>query len=378
MIFSSPKKQYDILTEQDSLRFVPLLFLILLPLSARLPHAHLCALCLVVAFLLFSRREDWCTQAFSRKNVKLYCLFLGYSLTGVFVFGAWRETLLSFFLRLSFLIPHLFPRTRARLPLAFSLAGGLFGALAVAELLLGGGKEGYVDPTRFSGLARAAGPFGNPNLLAAFLLPCALLALGGALFAHPRRRLLLACFSLAAAGVCATFSRGALLALLTGVLWLVLQGWGSERTLTGGLLLLPALSFLAPRTLVRRLSAANFSDSSVFYRLSLWKSVLRVPPSLLLFGVGEGKTAMLSLLSPYLAAGLSHVEHTHSLFLHLLVSGGLLGLLLLLCVILAALSARERNGERAALLALLIFGLFDDPLYSGQTEVIFWLVLGMC
>ena len=36
------------------------------------------------------------------------------------------------------------------------------------------------------------------------------------------------------------------------------------------------------------------------------------------------------------------------------------------------------ENPRAALLSLLFFGIFDDPLYYGQTEALFWLTLGLC
>ena len=32
---------------------------------------------------------------------------------------------------------------------------------------------------------------------------------------------------------------------------------------------------------------------------------------------------------------------------------------------------------RFALLSVFLFGIFDDPLYSGQNEVLFWLLTGM-
>ena len=87
---------------------------------------------------------------------------------------------------------------------------------------------------------------------------------------------------------------------------------------------------------------------------------------------------MLSALLPVLAAGLLQIEHTHSLFLHFLVADGIFGLLLFLFLCGRALLFGKGRGARAALLSLLIFGIFDDPLYSGQTEVIFWLTLGLC
>lgn len=371
------KKSYDTPMEQDSKRFVPLLFLCLFPLTAALPHAHAAALLwLVLFFGVLLVCEGVSSPIFSKK-VMFYCLFWCYSASGLLLPAAFLPTLLSLLLRLAFFLPHLFPRVKGWAYDALPLSGGLLGGAAVAELLLGKGETGYHDTAIFAQLSRAAGPFGNPNLLAAFLLPAALLALGGALWGE-RRRGYLVCFFSSLAGVCATFSRGAILALAVGVLWLLWQRFGARDLLTGGLLLLPAATLLLPGTLAARLRSLLLVDSSVFYRFSLWESVFRVPLPFLLFGVGEGKRAMLALLSPVLAAGLSHVEHTHSLFLHLLVAGGLVGLFLFLLCILTALCGKGRRECRAALLALLLFGLFDDPLYSGQTEVIFWLVLGLC
>ena len=86
---------------------------------------------------------------------------------------------------------------------------------------------------------------------------------------------------------------------------------------------------------------------------------------------------MLCALSPVLASGLLQIEHTHSLFLHFLLSNGIVGLALFLFLCTRALIFGKDRGARAALLSLLIFGIFDDPLYGGQTEVIFWFTLGL-
>lgn len=365
--------KYHPFKEQDRERFVPLLFLTLLALTAILPHAHL--LCALLLGLTLGRYRGK-TSAFSDKKVKLYCLFLCFSLSGVFIFTAWKETLLATFLRLSFFIPLLFPRTAQRIPALFSFVGGALGVGALAELLLGNGKTGYVDTTRFSSLSRAAGPFGNPNVLAAFLLPAALFSLAHAFHQKEWRALYFLAFLFSLGGICATFSRGGMLAVGVGILWLLFEKYGFPRILMGGLLLFPAATLFIPPALGARLLSFTTGDSSVLYRLSLWKSVARVPLPSLLFGVGEGKGAMLSLLFPYLSAGLSHIEHTHSLFLHLLLSTGVIGFLLVLDVIFKSLRQKETRGVRASLLAFLLFGLFDDPLYAAQTEVIFWLILG--
>ena len=139
----------------------------------------------------------------------------------------------------------------------------------------------------------------------------------------------------------------------------------------------PLLSLLLPQSLSARLASVVSPDSSVLYRFSLWRSIFRLSPLRLLFGTGEGKAAMMALLSPVLASGLLHVEHTHSLFLHFLLADGVVGVLLFLCFCVLSFKKSRQRGAIAAALALLFYGIFDDPLYAGQTEVIFWLSFGL-
>ena len=89
---------------------------------------------------------------------------------------------------------------------------------------------------------------------------------------------------------------------------------------------------------------------------------------------------------PYLSAGLERVEHTHSLFLHFLITEGIGGLFLLLVSLLptffSPIPKTKEEGVlalalRASLFSLLLFGLFDDPLYTIQTGVIFFWLLGV-
>ena len=285
--------------------------------------------------------------------------------------------MLSSVLRLSFFLPLLFPERKGEMRRSLATIGGFFGVLAVLEVLLGMGKSGYSDPSLFPSLPRAAGVFGNPNLLAAFLLPTASFALEDALFIKEGRTLSWLCFLGSALGVTASYSRGALLALLLTSFWLFTSRFGFPRVVVTLFAFTPLLLLFLPSSLLARLSSVLSPDTSVLYRFSLWKSVFRLSLRTLFLGVGEGRPAMLSALSPVLASGLIHVEHTHSLFLHVLLAEGVLGLFLLLALCLHMLFFGKSRGVKAALLSLLFFGIFDDPLYSGQTEVILWLTLGL-
>ena len=353
-----------------------LLFFLLLPLSALLPHAHAVTALLCLAFFAFGLRKSEARERLKCKESVCFSLFLAFTLSGVLLPLARWETLLSFALRLSFFLPFLFAKKSKEMCRYLSYIGGVVGALALLEVLLGLGKEGYADVSLFSSLARAGGVFGNPNILAAFLLPSALFALSSLLFEGGGCALLLSLFG-SVAGIAASYSRGALLALFLCAFLLFWRRFGLARVLLTFFAFLPLALLFLPHSIRARLYSILSPDTSVSYRLSLWRSVFRLPSRALLFGVGEGKEAMLSALSPVLAAGLLHIEHTHSILLHFLLSDGLLGLALFLLLCAFALLRGKARGARVALLSLLLFGIFDDPLYSGQTEVLFWLTLGL-
>lgn len=366
-----------LLKKQDSRDAVLLLFVFCLPFTALLPHAHVAAALWVAGALVLTRPAF--PHSFSVRK-KLFFAFLLFTLTGAVLPASGARALLSALLRLSFFVPIFAEKRRDGFMRGLLLSGGVLGALSLLSLLLGYGKTGYTDIKSAGELARAAPIFGNPNVTAAFLLLPTLYALGEALFSQKSKRwrlCSLAAFLLGAGGICATFSRGALLALALGIALLGVRKIGFWRSVLLSFCALPLALLLLPDTLGARLSSVLSPDGSVRYRFSLWRSIFRLPPSALLFGAGEGKGAMMALLSPVLSAGLLHVEHTHSLLLHLLVADGAVGLLLFLIFCAVSLKGSRHAGARAACLALLLYGIFDDPLYAGQTEVIFWLSFGL-
>ncbi|MBI5511312.1 MAG: O-antigen ligase family protein [Deltaproteobacteria bacterium] len=139
------------------------------------------------------------------------------------------------------------------------------------------------------GRSRGAGGFFNPNDLAAFLAPLALLATAQALSAVPngwlsRRRGALAAGALAL-GILATRSRSGLAALVIG--GLVLLFWARRRVLVLALAVLLTVVALTPSLRARW---AGAGDAFAYDRLAIWqaagKIALREPA-----GVGLGGVA---------------------------------------------------------------------------------------
>lgn len=260
-----------------------------------------------------------------------------------------------------------------------SLLGAVTGGYALWRYALYGGLAGYTDPAQAIP-DRAAGSFGNPNLLAAFLAPCLVAAVALAL-SERRARLRLPHAAAALVTVAAlwlTYSRGAWLAVGVSLLFFLCIRAASPMPLLWTCAALPLLLLLLPHDLLARVRAVFSGDSSIAYRLSLWRATGEAIAAFPLFGAGEGREAFRRAITPYAAAGLEAAEHAHSLFLHLPLAVGLLGSVPFFLLLFFFFSrVRRRPAVCACLLSLLIYGLFDDPLYAPPLAVLLFFLLGV-
>lgn len=254
----------------------------------------------------------------------------------------------------------------------------------------------YVDLSLFSDLGgRVTALWGNPNILAEhliLLLPLALTAL------ILQRRLLRgfgSALCVAAIALCLilTWSRGAWLGCLIAVLLYVLCL--NHRALSWVIVgTLPALALVpfAPDTVLRRFaSITSQTDSSIVYRLNLWKGIGDMLSKHGLSGVGVGENAFCAVYTDYALPGIETAMHSHSLYLQLLCETGVMGLIVF-CLAMAlwlqhALAWLRYGQMRSARLvvlgglagiaALLIMGAFDHIWYNYRIYMLFWTVAGL-
>jgi O-antigen ligase len=269
----------------------------------------------------------------------------------------------------------------------------LWGAAKGGLSVHAGGGEGEVANAdgRFQGGA------GDPNYLAAVLVPAIMLAGGLAIWRSATRRTLLALATfIIAVGLAATQSRGGLIgaAVCAGVALFI---WKGRRALILGLIGLALLAlvsfFVANPSALARLQESNQGSG----RVDIWTVAWRVVHDHPLAGVG---IAQFPQVSPHYTlqpgalrfVGLIVEKHivVHNLYLQLWVETGIVGLLLFLGVIWASLAralsaARsfDRQGDtemsaltRAAALALvgmLTASFFLSNIEAGQL----WVLLAM-
>ncbi len=264
----------------------------------------------------------------------------------------------------------------------------LWGAAKGGLNVGGSGAEVTGSEGRFQGGA------GDPNYLAAVLVPAIMLAGGLAVRRAPGQRLLLALATvIIAIGLAATQSRGGLIgAGVCAIVALVI--WRGRRGLILGLIVLAvsaiAMFFLANPSALNRLLASNQGSG----RIDIWQVAWRIVHDNPIVGVGLAQFPQVSphyVLQPGALDYVSlivekHIE-VHNLYLQLWVEDGVVGLLLFLGVVVASLAAGWRAARRfdvqgdaemsalarAAILALigmLTASFFLSNLEAGQLWVL--------
>jgi len=246
------------------------------------------------------------------------------------------------------------------------LWGAAKGGLSVKA---GGGEVANADG-RFQGGA------GDPNYLAAVLVPAIMLAGGLAVWRSVSRRTLVAlATAIIAVGLAATQSRGGLIgAVVCACVALVI--WRGRRGLILALIGLAALAtvsfFVANPAAWTRIQESNQGSG----RVDIWKVAWRVVHDHPLGGVG---IAQFPQVSPHYTlqpgalryVGLIVEKHivVHNLYLQLWVETGIVGLLLFVSVIGASLTAAVRAARR--------FDLQGDAEMSALTRAGALALIGM-
>jgi putative inorganic carbon (HCO3(-)) transporter len=234
---------------------------------------------------------------------------------------------------------------------------------------------------------------GNPNLLAAYLLPAVPLGLAG-VFTWQRwsARLLggtMALLALFCIGL--TYSRGGWLALGFVAVGLMILGLGRLRPmlrlgLSGGVvaILLLVITFI-PSIQVRLSSIfSGRNDSSNNFRITVWETVRQMIQDHFWLGIGPGNKTFEAIYPYYQRAGFNALG-AYSVPLETWVEVGFIGLIVWLWMLVTiavwgvglwfTLPPRQAWWCAAALLfviGLLVQGLFDTVWYRPQVQTLWW------
>lgn len=224
---------------------------------------------------------------------------------------------------------------------------------------------------------RAAGPLGDANDFAFFLVAAVPVALS--LRAYGRRRLWTACAAVSLAAIAGSLSRGAALGLVVVTVWAVLAGHIKVRTAAWSaafvVVALATVALLVPSLVSEKLDAKNkVADTNVDERTIRWLVTAEMTADHPVLGIGPG--GFRTHYDRYVGDRDTNPTHelavAHQMYLEVSAELGLVGLVAFLGVGVAGWRAARRAGAedrplaagaRAAMLGMAVAAVFLTEQY---------------
>ncbi|HPT07775.1 MAG TPA: O-antigen ligase family protein [Candidatus Omnitrophota bacterium] len=246
-------------------------------------------------------------------------------------------------------------------------------------------------------IKRATAAFSHTNILGVYLSACIPLCLALSLYYWSRfkKGIALVLSALCIYGVYVTFSRGAVLAVLTGIIILAIAR--RDKLILGGLVLILLVTpFIMPKRAVEFMKSVNYNPAVVLFnqdRMSAWRNAANMVKHHPVIGVGVN-TFSINYGKYKLAEHGDQITgssfYAHNIYLQMAGETGLLGLscfIWFLAVFFfltaAAYTKTSEPLQRAILLGLmasvaafLINGISETSLYYARVSMIFWFLIG--
>ncbi len=278
---------------------------------------------------------------------------------------------------------------------ALVFGGSVVVVIGLFQQFAGKAVADWLDSSAYEYISgRITSLFENPNVLAVYLIllfpfvMAGILSRGSSL--QRTGRFLLFCMFLAA--IVYTWSRGAWLGVLCALaVFLFACNPATMYLLIPACVAAPFLLHIAGGPIALRLSSITSADTSVSYRLNLWRGTWRMLSDHFLGGIGMGEEAFLSVYPYYALSGIETAPHTHSLYLQHFAEFGFMGMVLLLvfiflffCCNFTHIRSEKNDGLRltslaagCGVVAVLMNGFFDQVFYNSRVFFLFFIVVGI-
>lgn len=251
----------------------------------------------------------------------------------------------------------------------------------------------WLDNSAYDYIAgRITSVFENPNVLAVYLILVLPFTAAGFLQRGRTggRMLFFLSFALCMGAIVYTWSRGAWLGVILSLALFLFACHPATAYL-----LIPALAafpiMMATPIGLRLSSITSLTDSSISYRLGIWRGALNMAGDHILGGVGVGESAFRAFYPYYALSGIEGATHTHNLTLQLLCEFGIVGPLLFLaflflffqCVLTHQKEETDDSfrlysiAAACGVFAVLINGIFDYVFYNSRVFFLFFVVVGI-
>lgn len=276
----------------------------------------------------------------------------------------------------------------------FVVIGFLIALYGIYQYVFAGtfASSSFVDKEMFQDIStRVSGTFDNPNVMGEYLLLVIPVALT---YLFNKKGWIKKVIALAIVGVMVislafTYSRGCYLGLMACLgVFLLLINIKFILLLFAGVIAIP---FVLPPSIMNRLtSIGNTSDSSTSYRISIWKGALDMIKDYWYRPIGQGTTAFNSIYPLYSYSGVG-AEHTHNLFLQLLIETGIFGFIAFIGVIFKfyqyLFNGIKKVKDKALSINMIAFvsgmtgfivqSMFDNTWYNNRIVLILWTFIGL-
>ncbi len=266
--------------------------------------------------------------------------------------------------------------------------------VGIWQFLSGQVDTTWTDTNLFEDLSiRVYGTFANPNVFGEFLLLVIPFSVGLCL-SLKKFKYKIACLMvsiIAFITLALTYSRGCYAGIaVTAVAFL----WMYNKKILGLLLVFgtPVGIALLPQNMLARIaSMVNFADTSTSYRLKIYEGTFNLLSKFWPSGVGIGEQSF-NHVYPYFGVQEIVAQHSHSLFLQILVSFGIAGFVYFLFMIflyhrnlisfMNILPKKDNNRLWIIMFASVFFGflvqsIFDYTWYNYRVYMLFWIIFGL-
>jgi O-antigen ligase len=238
--------------------------------------------------------------------------------------------------------------------------------------------------------------FENSNVLGNYLAMIFPFLLAIFIFTKEKRTKLFWAISIFLTTACAvlTWSRSAWLAIIiSAFIFIFIFTRKAGRLIPFGILAIPYLSFVLPGAIINRFSSiGDIADSSTMYRIYTWKGTFSAIREYFWGGIGFGENAFKAIYPAFSYAGIEAAEHSHNLFLQILLSVGIVGTiffgLIIFLNIAQNLEYTKNNSADASsklflvasfasFIAAIIMGMFDYIWFNYRIFFLFWIVIAI-
>ncbi|MBE5821937.1 MAG: hypothetical protein E7311_05055 [Clostridiales bacterium] len=275
----------------------------------------------------------------------------------------------------------------------FIIAGVLVSIYGIYQyIFIANSTSSWVDSEMFEDLnTRVYSTFENPNVLGEYLLLVIPVAVS-MFFAEKgifKKAIAFIFVSIMMLCLALTFSRGCYLGILFAAsVFVILLNFKFIILFFAGILALP---FVLPKAILDRFtSIGDMKDSSTSYRVNIWKACIDMIEGCKLASLGQGKDVF-NRIYPMFAYNESMAEHSHNLYLQIIIETGICGILTFVFMIYRFYQyifngiKNTMNfsnkvyliGFVSAMSGFLIQSIFDNSWYNYRVVLIFWAFIGL-